>query len=135
MIELVWDDERVGTATGTAGVSLSVGERAHFSPDELLASAAASCIMRTFLRMAGEAGVEVLSYASTASAAPACETDASPSVVVHSYIVAANEQARNDLATVAARSREASPIAKLLGDRLTFTANVRTIEAKSDGAS
>lgn len=132
MVELVWDEDRLGTATGQSGISVSVGEAAHFSPDELLATAAASCLMRTFLRMADEAGIEVLGYSANAKASPACEADAAPAVAVHVYIVAPTEDARAGLLDLAGKSVRVSPIARLLGERLEATAEVRVLARPSE---
>jgi hypothetical protein len=66
-------------------------------------------------------------------AAPACESDATPAVTVHSYIIGATERSRQDLSRLAEESRQASPIARLLGDRLQATADVRVIEPPGGG--
>ena len=65
MIELVWDEERRGTGTTASGASLDVGDAAEWSPVDLLALAAAGCVMRTFLQVAAEEHVPVLGYLST----------------------------------------------------------------------
>ena len=60
MIELVWDADRSGTCMSSDGASLTAGDLAAWSPDDLLAMAAASCLMRTFLQIAAEEHVPVL---------------------------------------------------------------------------
>jgi len=129
MIELVWDADRLGTATAPSGATMTVGEHAHFSPDDLLAMAAASCLMRTFLRLADEGAARILSYAATAQAAPACASDAAPHVTIHAYLVAPAGTDTRDLEDRFRRSTQVSPITRLLGDRVTATAEVRVLRA------
>lgn len=127
MIELVWDAGRLGTATGPSGMSVTVGEQAHFSPDDLLAMAAAGCLMRTFLRLAESAHLVVLSYAANARAEPACESGADPHVTVHAYVVAPSRADEVALAKLCDQSARTSPIIQLLGDRVTVTSEVRVL--------
>lgn len=127
MIELVWDAGRLGTATAPSGMSVTVGEQAHFSPDDLLAMAAAGCLMRTFLRLAENAHLTVLSYAANARAEPACQSGADPHVTVHAYVVAPSRADEAALAKLCDESARNSPIVKLLGDRVTVTSEVRVL--------
>jgi organic hydroperoxide reductase OsmC/OhrA len=127
MIELVWDDIRRGTATSSSGRTVAVGEQADFSPDDLLALAAATCLMRTFLRLATEEQAPLLSYAATARAAPACELDVRPHITIHAYLVAPSAADQRDLTDRFARSVTVSPIARLLDDVLTVTSEVRVL--------
>jgi organic hydroperoxide reductase OsmC/OhrA len=127
MIELVWDAGRLGTATSPTGMTVTVGEKAHFSPDDLLALSAASCLMRTFLRLAEEDHTPILSYVATARAAPACESNAEAHVTVHAYLVAASGDDVRDLQDRFDRSVRVSPIAQLLGDRITVTSEMRVL--------
>ena len=127
MIQLVWDAERLGTATASSGASASVGELAHFTPDDLLAMAIATCVMRTFLRLAADAKAAILGYAATASADASCEPDGEPHVIVHSYVVAPSSSDARALAELAAQSARTSPIARVMGKRVTVTAEVRLL--------
>ncbi len=127
MIELVWDTARLGTATSPSGMTVTVGEEAHFSPDDLLALAAASCLMRTFLRLAEEDHAPILSYAATADAAPACESRAEAHVTVHAYLVTPSGGDADDLQVRFDRSVRVSPIARLLGDHVTVTSEMRVL--------
>jgi organic hydroperoxide reductase OsmC/OhrA len=131
MIELVWDAGRFGTATAPSGAQVTVGEDAHFTPDDLLALATSSCLMRTFLRLTESEQPPILSFAATARPAPACETGASAGVTIHVYLVVS---AASDAAAVRDRfhrSVRVSPIAQLLGDRLTVTSDVRVLRPAS----
>src|SRR4029453_13338898 len=67
MIELVWDADRSGTCMSSDGASLTAGDLAAWSPDDLLTMAAASCLMRTFLQIAAKEHVPVLGYVASAS--------------------------------------------------------------------
>lgn len=127
MIELVWDAGRLGTAVGPSGMSVTVGEQAHFSPDDLLAMAAASCLMRTFLRLAENAHLTVLSYAANARAEPACESGADAHITVHTYVVAPSRADESALAKLCDESVRKSPIVQLLGYRVTVTSEVRVL--------
>ena len=127
MIELLWDEGRFGTATAPSGLQVTVGEGAQFTPDDLLALATASCLMRTFLRLTETETPPVLSFAATARAAPACEAGAAAGVTVHVYLVVS---ATTDTAAVQnrlARSVHASPIVQLLGPRFAVTSEVRVV--------
>jgi uncharacterized OsmC-like protein len=66
MIELVWDQRRAGTATTPSGQWLAVGEDADFSPEELVSIAAATCLMRTSVKLAAASNIELLSFTATA---------------------------------------------------------------------
>lgn len=127
MVELVWDEHRRGTATSASGQTVAVGEHADFSPDDLLALATASCVMRTFLRLADEERAPLLSYAATARAAPACESDVRPHITIHAYLVAPSAADQKDLTDRFARSVILSPIARLLGPQVTVTSEVRVL--------
>jgi organic hydroperoxide reductase OsmC/OhrA len=136
MIELVWDAERLGTATAPSGATASVGERphasgasarAHFSPDDLVAMAVSSCVMRTFLRLAEQANVPILSYASTARAESACEPGGTPHVTVHAYVVAPSGTNQRDVTALFRKSARLSPITQLLGEHVTVTTEVQAL--------
>lgn len=66
MIELVWDQRRAGTAMTPSGQWLAVGDDADFSPEELVSIAAATCLMRTSVKLAEDAGIDLLSFTATA---------------------------------------------------------------------
>jgi uncharacterized OsmC-like protein len=131
MIELVWDEIRRGTATSASGHTIAVGEQADFSPDDLLALATAACLMRTFLRLADEERAPLLSYAATARAAPACASNVRPHVTIHAYLLASSAADRASLTDRFARSVRLSPIARVLGDDITVTSEVRVLHTAS----
>jgi organic hydroperoxide reductase OsmC/OhrA len=123
MIELVWDAGRTGTALAPSGELLEVGDGAPLSPEDLVGVAVASCLMRTTLRLAERAGVSLLSFAATAAITATPE----PRTVVHAHIVASPESDLESVHQVCHDAVEASPMALLLGARLSVTWNVRTL--------
>jgi uncharacterized OsmC-like protein len=126
VIELIWDRGRSGTATAPAGASVTVGDDADFSPDDLAAAAAAACLMRTFLERGEQAEIPVLSYASAAHLETTDPTRP-PHVVIRCYIVTAESVRESEIRRVLAESVGASAICRLLGDRLTCQADIRRL--------
>ncbi|GEM_PF-4056492 len=120
MIELVWDERRVGTATTPGGHSLTVGEQAAFSPDELLAIAAASCLMRTCIRLADTSGIELLSFTATAEATGDCTAGHAPQVTLRVHLVVSDRVPVSHVSAFWTRAVRQSPIATLLGTRLAI---------------
>lgn len=126
MVELVWDAEHIGTAVTSSGASAKVGDRAPFSPEDLVAMAAASCLMRSFLQLAEQVRLPILSYASTArlESGPG---PTPPRVAVHVFVVASSCTDEQTLRDLCQASAAASPIAQLLGNRVTLTCDVRVL--------
>jgi uncharacterized OsmC-like protein len=119
MVELVWDVSRVGTATAPSGASTTIGDDARFSPDDLLAMAAAGCHMRTFLRLAGDAEVPVFSYAATAHVEPGNASP--PRVHVRSYVVTPGDVSKVQVADLLDR---AAGVAGVTGARRSHSVSV-----------
>ena len=127
MIELVWDAEQSGTALTSSGSCAVVGERAQFSPEDLVCMGVASCLMRTVVQRTDEAGIPILSYAATAQVtSPDGEA---PRITVHGYVVASSGAAPHTVDHLCRSSVAHSPVARLLGDRLTATWDVRVLNA------
>lgn len=124
MVELVWDVSRVGTATAPSGASATVGDGASFSPDDLLAMAAAGCHMRTFLQLAGDAGVPVLSYAAAAHVEAGPDA---PRVHVRAFVVAPGAATVARLRELMDRAARLSPVSRALGDRIRVQADIRVL--------
>lgn len=123
MIELVWDQQRAGTATIPAGRGLGVGEGTDFSPEELLAIAAAACLMRTSVRLAAEAGVEILSFAATAR----LDTNGMPPATrmhVRAQMVTADAVPEPRTLELWNKALCESPVARVLGDHLVAEVEV-----------
>jgi len=129
MVEMVWDAERHGTGRTASGASLAIGDEAHFSPDDLVCLAAASCLMKTLLGMAEDEGVPLLSYLSTAELIRDAAESGSGRVRIRAYVSTDTDDDRRRLEALSERARTGSPIACLLGDRVEVVADVRVLEA------
>lgn len=125
MVELVWDVSRVGTATAPSGVSATVGDDAAYSPDDLLAMAAAGCHMRTFLRLADDARMPVSSYAATAHVDAGGAS--APRVHVRAYVVLPGDVRESQAAALLEQAARISPVSRALGDRVRFQSEIRVL--------
>ena len=134
MIELVWDARRQGTGRNTSGASLAVGDEAHFSPDDLVSLAAASCLMKSFLTLAAENKLPLLSYLSTSEVVHDDDARVPSRVRVRAYVVAANDTDRAGLEALVARAKAQSPVSRLLGDRVEVTFDVRVLSGAPPAA-
>jgi hypothetical protein len=83
--------------------------------------------MRTFLRLAEAESVTILSYAASARSQPAREPDGLPRITVHAYVVVGEPGTHARLRALAAQSARLSPIARLLGTRLSMSTAVRLL--------
>lgn len=61
--ELIWETDGQGTAQA-GDVSFAAGDRAAWTPEQLLGVAAAASLMSAFFELARRAGLSVLAYAS-----------------------------------------------------------------------
>jgi organic hydroperoxide reductase OsmC/OhrA len=126
VIELVWDSARRGTATTCTGTTLAVGEDVGWSPENLLALSAATCVMRTFLQLAADEGVPVLGYVAAARVDPG---DVSTGTVrVTSCVVVPAGVLAEHVADLCSRTAAASPVASMLGDRLHHVSEISRID-------
>jgi organic hydroperoxide reductase OsmC/OhrA len=123
MVELVWDSERAGTVLTSSGAVTTVGESGTFAPDDLICMAAAGCLMQSFLTRAERAHLPVLSYASTARLQ---HEGLSPRIHVKVYVVSAGSD-ESRIHEACRTCLETSPMARLLGERLTVTCDVRIL--------
>jgi hypothetical protein len=126
MVELIWDKDRSGTATAPTGASITVGERSDFSPDDLLAAAAAGGLMETFLGRAAGADVSILSYASAAHVTPTGPGHESH-VVIRCYVVTTEGGSPADVERLLRASLHESPVGRMLGDAVTCQADIRCL--------
>jgi organic hydroperoxide reductase OsmC/OhrA len=126
VIELIWDRGRSGTATAPTGASITVGEASDFSPDDLIAAAAAGCLMRTFLARASAAGVPVLSYAS-ASHVETSGGVKTPQVMIRCYVVTTDSTSAPGVDELLLESLRESGVCQLLGDAVTCQADIRRL--------
>ena len=126
VIELVWDSARRGTATTSTGTTLAVGEDVGWSPENLLALSAATCLMRTFLHLASDEGVPVLGYVAAARLEPGAPSTGTVSVT-NCIVVPAGVLAER-VADLCSRTEAASPVASMLGDRLHHVSEISRID-------
>jgi hypothetical protein len=124
MIELVWDEERRGSGACASGSSLNVGDAAEWSPTDLLALAVASCLMRTFLRVAAEEHVPVLGYVSTAYVEPRGD---GPWVLVLPCIVVPEAVTTPAVLGLMHAAIARSPVVGAVSDRLTVRPDVQQV--------
>lgn len=124
MVELLWDAGGTGTAIAKTGTAITIGQGADFSPEDLVAAAAAGCLMRTFLKLAGQAGVPVLSYGSASA------VDASGGlshVLVRCYVVTTGDTSDQTIRRLVRESVSASPVCRMLGGRVQCQLDVRCL--------
>jgi uncharacterized OsmC-like protein len=124
VVELIWDAGRTATANAPVGTTITIGDGGGFSPDDLLAAAAAGCLMRTFLDLADQTGVPVLGYGSAA------DVDASadpPRVVVRCYVVTTDGVPERTIRRLLRESIGASPVCRMLGGRLLCQPDIRCL--------
>lgn len=125
MIELIWDAASVGTATTTAGASITIGDAADFAPEDLVAVAAAASLMRTFLKLADAAGVPVFSYA--AASHVESSGSASSHVLVRCSVVSSGDVSEAELRRLLQEATDASPVCRMLAGRVVCQADVRCL--------
>jgi organic hydroperoxide reductase OsmC/OhrA len=124
-LELVWDEDLNATAVTERGEPIRVGPAASLSPQHLLALAASSCLMTTFLRLAGDAGVSVQGYVSSARL---CETPgAEPEVALAPCVVVESDTDRARVEQLWPQAIEHSPTLRLLGTHLQIEPSVRVV--------
>jgi uncharacterized OsmC-like protein len=115
---LVWDAGHVGTATTPAGSTLRVGEAGAWTPDTLLALAAAGALMQHVLQMAAADRVEVLGYVSTVRSS-ASSPATLPAIHLCPCIVVADEAQEAPVRRFVREAAARSPLIALLGSRAT----------------
>jgi uncharacterized OsmC-like protein len=113
---LVWDAGREGTATTPAGSSLRVGEAGAWTPDTLLALAAAGALMQQVLQMAEAGRIEVLGYVSTVRTS-ASGPATLPAIHLCPCIVVAGEEQEGPVRRFVREAAARSPLVALLGSR------------------
>jgi uncharacterized OsmC-like protein len=132
VIELIWDAASTGTAMTSAGASITIGDAADFSPEDLVAAAAAGCLMRTFLKLADTAGVPVFSYAA-ASQVESSESASSSHVLVRCSVVSSGDVSEAQLRRLLREATDASPVCRMLAGRVVCQADVRCLSGACPG--
>jgi len=128
VIELVWDTACAGTATAPSGAVLAVGEGVAWSPENLLALSAASCLMRTFLTMAAAEHLDVLGYVAAAGVEGSLPD--SRAIRVRSCVVVPTDIPAARVLDVCSRATAASPVASMLGSRLRHVPEISRIDER-----
>lgn len=118
MVELVWDAAGAGTATASSGATVSVGDGAAFSPAELLATAAAGCLMRTFVAMAQQEEQPILGFVATSHLDTDRMGDPAPTLEMSVCVVGKDDAPPGVMKRLLDRALEASPVARALGPRV-----------------
>ena len=133
--EVVWDSGESGTAITEEGASLSVGSGSEWSPEHPLGLSAASCFMRTFLRLAAEHGLEVLGYVSSGSVELYKDPTVPPRLVLAPCIVVGWDEDVESAHHLCQYALLASPVCRVLGSRVRLTAAVKVIPSQMADAS
>ena len=117
MVELVWDQRQVGTATTSTGHSLCVGGDSSVPPEDLLAMSVAACLMRTCLRLAADQGIDLLSFTAAARVDGGCDAQALR-ISLTAHLVTSRNVPESTLRGVWERAVRKSPVAVVLGAAL-----------------
>ena len=125
MVELIWDKERSAIVTVPTGASITVGDSSDFSPEDLLATAAAACLMRAFLGRAQAAGMPILSYAS-ASYVEGRRSE-SARVILRCYVVIGEDGSPDDVRRLLKESLQESPVCSVLAGATECRADIRRL--------
>lgn len=124
MVELIWDAARTGTVNAPMGRSITVGDGADFSPEDLVAASVAGCLMRTFLDLADETGIPVLSFGSASEV----DTSEDPSrVIVRCYVVVTDSVPDQTIRRLLQESVGVSPVCRMLGGRIVCQPDIRCL--------
>jgi len=128
MIELVWDNGRVGTVLAPSGASSTVGDGADYTPDDLLAIAASAALMREVLEDTDRLQIPVLSFTATGCVIPRPEPAGAPPRVEVRVFMMLRRVADTARATAAIdHARASSPICRLLGTQLHVQSDIRAL--------
>jgi organic hydroperoxide reductase OsmC/OhrA len=124
--ELVWDAGLRGTATVASGPAIAVGQEAAWSPDALLATAAAACLMTSVLGRAAAEGIEVLGYVSKQrpTSRPA---GAPPEVQICACITVGNDAVTGRVRALFEEALGRSPISRVLSARICVEVQVAVV--------
>ena len=130
MVELVWDQRQVGTATTSAGHSLCVGGDSSVPPEDLMAMAVAACLMRTCLRLAEEQGIDLLSFTAAAHVDGGGDAQALR-ISLAAHLVTSSRVPESSLRALWDRAVRTSPVAVVLGAALDTALEVTRLAEPS----
>lgn len=122
-LELIWDEDLNATAlTGAAG-PVRIGPAANLLPHQLLAMAASSLVMTSFLNLAAATGVPVQGYVSSARLREGA--DGEPELALTPCVVVSSEDDGRLVAGLWPEAVRYSRTLGLLRDRLRVEPAVR----------
>lgn len=127
--ETVWNAGLAGTGAAGEGRSLTTGHEGDWTPEHLVLLAAESCFMSTLLALATESGIDVLGYVSSGHLHVPVDPMQPPALTLAPCVVVASADHATRVATLAADALRESVVARLLGNRLQVTLDVRAIPA------
>jgi organic hydroperoxide reductase OsmC/OhrA len=127
--ETVWNAGLAGTSVAGDGRSLTVGHDGEWAPEYLLLLAAESCFMTTLLGLARGAGIDVLGYVSKGQLQANPDHTETPAIAVTPCVVVASENDAARITRLATNVARESIVARLLGERLRVTLDVRAVAA------
>lgn len=125
--ETVWNAGLAGTGTAATDRSLTVGREGEWEPEHLLLLAAESSFMSTVLALAAQSGITVLGYVSSGHLDVTNDAEALPQVSLAPCVVVATPEDAERIAGLGRQAEQASIVARLLGDRLRVTFDVRSV--------
>jgi organic hydroperoxide reductase OsmC/OhrA len=125
--ETVWNAGMSGTGVASHGRSLTVGYDGEWAPEYLVLLAAESSFMTTLLALARNAGVEVLGYVSNGHLHAKTEKGEGPSIALTPCVVVASAADAACIGRLADNVTRESIVARLFGERLRVTLDVRAI--------
>jgi organic hydroperoxide reductase OsmC/OhrA len=123
ILELVWDDGLNATALTSDASPIRIGPAASLLPHQLLALAASSCLMTSFLTLAAGAGVPIHGYVSSARLADA--DDGGTALALAPCVVVASEDDALRAAQLWSEAIRHSRTLGLLKDRVQVEPAVR----------
>ena len=124
-LDLVWDDDLNATAFTADGRAIRVGAAASLSPQRLLALAASSGLMMTFLELAAEAGVPVQGYVSSARLRET--TGGEPELALVPCVVVLSDEDCARIERLWDDAVRRSPTLRLLGAHVQVEPTVRVV--------
>jgi hypothetical protein len=122
-LELIWDEDLNATALTGGASPIRIGPAVNLLPHQLLALAASSSLMTSFLNLAAATGIPVTGYVSSARLRPGA--DGEPELALTPCAVVSSEDDRRLAADLWPEAVRYSRTLELLRDRLRIEPAVR----------
>lgn len=123
MVELVWDGRRNATVTTPSGEIIHVGEGAKLAPQDLLAAAAMSCLLQSFLQRHSALPHPLLSF----MAAGRMHAGPTASLSMRVVVTTSRPVDPQTVSALLVEARAASPVCQVLGDRLVLECSSQSL--------